>query len=89
MKFSSGKEMYEELMYTDLYSDEQELYVYMYNEDGAICVYDITNHEAEELENTSKEIEECWSACLTGGGKIYDDPLEFCNECYMLKWRGV
>lgn len=89
MRFNSGKEMYDELFYTDLYSDNDELYVFMYNSDGAICIYDISNHEAEELESKSRDAEECWSAYLPGGGRIYDEPLDFCNEHYMLVWREV
>ena len=49
----------------------------------------VTNREADELQCKSDETEESWCAFLSGGGKIYDDPMDFCDEYYKFVWRGV
>lgn len=98
MKFESSKDMYEKVIKHDLYNKELELYVFLYNDYGALCYYNISNEEAEELRQKSKENNgEYWSAFLGLGGYILDDmnyypdlsddlylapSYEFCEEYY-------
>lgn len=89
MTFKSGADFYEAINNSDLYNDERCLYVFLYNEAGAVCVYSIQKEEAEDLENKSKEYDEYWGAFLGIGGEIYDDPMEFCDEEYAGDWRKV
>jgi hypothetical protein len=72
----------------DLYMPLLGMYVFHYNEDGAVCVYyNITMPKALELEQKSREDDgEYWGAYLGVGGYIYDNPLEFCNEYFSEKW---
>ena len=74
--FSSGEEMLSVLQHADLYSPELEMYVFLYNEAGAICHYDIDEEEAQELDAKAKELGEYWSSFLGPGGHIWDDPLD-------------
>lgn len=89
IEFLNASDMYDKITHNDLYSDEDELYVFNYNDDGAICVYHITNKEAKELEQKSLELNEYWGAFLGIGGDIYDNPMDFCNEHYEGRWRCV
>lgn len=89
MKFANAQEMYDMIVHSDIYNDEKELYAFLYNEEGAICVYHITNDEAKKLEQKKKNFDEYWGAFLGIGGTIYDDPMEFCNDQYKGCWRRV
>ena len=74
MKFESTKDMYEKAIRRDLYNKKLELYVFGYNERGALCYYRISKNEAEELRQKSKENDgEYWGAFLGWGGYILDD----------------
>ena len=88
-EFDSPQEMLNTIQSNvDLYCPEEELYVFNYNDDGAICSYRISIFEAKELQRISKvgfvsvmhmnnEIsEEYWSAFLGLRGSIYDDPSD-------------
>lgn len=74
MKFETAMKMYEYIRDNgDLYSPSEEIYVFLYSEDGAICSYDITNEQAKELSALSKEHDgEYWGAFLGFGGSIHD-----------------
>ena len=74
-KFENAEDMYQFLLYDgDLYSKKLEMYVFLYNEDGAIAVYDdIDSFDAARLVVKAKSINECWAAFLGPGGKILDD----------------
>jgi len=98
-KFASGQEMLDALHDVDLYSPSQELYVFLYNEAGAICYYYISLEEAKELQAQAKKMGEYWSALLGTGGHICDDPndednppnpgcsnIDFCEDNYMHDW---
>jgi hypothetical protein len=95
MVFESAKQMLETLDCMDLYNTETENYVFLYNECGSICVYQIEKEMAIELDKKSREADgEQWSAFLGTGGSIYDDPrhelfdahnsnnLDYCEEFY-------
>ena len=99
--FSSGKEMLDAIQAgADLYSPTEELYVFLYNGSGSICVYQgIDLEEAEELEWEARENEEYWGAFLgSQGSGIYDDPsyeyfspdkmsnLDWCEANYDKFW---
>ena len=89
MKFNNGKEFYDAIESGDLYNDERCIYAFIYNDRGAVCVYDISNEEAEDLEKKSEEYDEYWGAFLGIGGLIYDEPMEFCDNEYHGEWRRV
>lgn len=83
LKFKSVKEMLDIIQSgIDLYNIETEQYVFLYNEKGAVAVYNIANDEAEELDRNAKENDEYWGAYLGTGGRIYDEPLEYCKTVY-------
>ena len=82
MKFESAKDMYEEARDCDLYNKELELYVFGYNDFGALCYYHIDEEEAEELRRKSRENDdEYWGAFLGIGGYVLDD-MDFYPEDY-------
>lgn len=89
MKFYSGAEMYNYLINNgDLYNPNLGIYVFLYNDAEALCIYRITPEEAEKLGEESRKTGECWSAFLGTGGQILDIPetggilpsLEFCEK---------
>lgn len=55
----------------DLYNPFLNKYAFTYNNDGAICVYDVTPAEAVELVEQSVENHELWSAFLGTGGRSW------------------
>lgn len=70
----------------DLYSPSLELYLFAYNEDGAICAYTVTEEKAQELNKQ----EEYWGAYLGAGGNIYDNVKgNFENEYKVDDWIDV
>lgn len=70
----------------DLYSPSLELYLFAYNEDGAICAYTVTEEKAQELNKQ----EEYWGAYLGAGGNIYDNVKgSFENEYKVDDWIDV
>ena len=74
MKFESAKDMYEAVRGNDLYNKELELYVFEYNDHGALCYYYIDEEERKELKKKSAESDgEYWGAFLGIGGYILDD----------------
>lgn len=96
--FSSGEDMYEKIRLNDyeLYSENTELYVFPYNNRGAVAYYHIDKKRAIELEKAASETDEYWGALLGPGGCICDAPddepvpdcsaLDFCNEHYQDGW---
>lgn len=74
MKFKTWEEMYRYLENEgDLYNPLLELYVFLYNEAGALCTYNISEEKAMELSVKSKKYNEDWSAFLSVGGNILDN----------------
>lgn len=100
MKFSSGAEMLDYLIDgNDLYSPDLEIYVFCYNDIGAIAYYGIDKEQAVSLEKESRLSGEYWGAFLGPGGYICDDPsdsynppspgnsnIDFCNMYYSANW---
>lgn len=74
MSFEDGATLLEEINDgTDLYSPSSGIYVFSYNDKGAIAVYDVSVDEAEALiEKSNKADGEYWGAFLGVGGYIYD-----------------
>lgn len=68
----------------DLYNPKTNRYVFSYNDDNAIAVYHITHEHAKELQNQIQKsnTDHYWSCYLSNGGKIFDNPQDFCNEHY-------
>lgn len=62
MTFSSGQDMYDALDFGDIYNSEKELYIFLYNDAGAVCVYNVSKYEAKELELMSKKSGEYWGS---------------------------
>ena len=60
---------------TDFYNPELELYCFIYNNEGAICFYHITEDEADKLANESDG--EYWGASLGAGGQVFDEPYPY------------
>lgn len=89
MKFNSAEGMYHYLCNNgDLYNPVKEVYMFQYNEDGAICCYSISEDHAAELAVKSIEDGEYWSAYLGIGGHIYEaeEALEICNDFADENW---
>ena len=99
--FDSAKEMYDYLSAgNDLYNPMTCSYVFLYNEDGALCVYhDINAEKATELAKSVNEDCPSWSSFLGIGGNILDNnnydrinqsdlylerSYDFCKELYEL-----
>lgn len=83
MSFKNAKEMMEKLETMDLYNPQEELYAFLYNDNGAIAVYPISNDEAVKLQLQSKELTgDYWGASLGHGGTVIDDGMEFCEDNY-------
>lgn len=89
MEFKNGAEMYSAIESCDLYNEDKELYVFLYNDAGAVCVYDITKEMAAGLRQKSNEANEYWGAFLGVGGRIYDNPMDFCDDHYGGIWKWV
>lgn len=87
MKFNSAEEILDFIKDgNDLWSPSTNIYVFVYNEDGAICTYNINHEKAIELSQESERDNEYWSAFLGLGGEIYDPPenLEFCKRLHII-----
>lgn len=100
MNFTSGAEMLDYLIGgKDLYSQDLGMYVFCYNELGAIAFYLIDIDQAVNLEKEARLSGEYWGAFLGPGGYICDDPsddfnppspgnsnIDFCNRYYLCDW---
>ena len=73
MTFQSGNDFLLAIKeYGSFYNANLEVYVFHYNEDGAIAVYNITPEYADKL-GCMAIMEKCpWHALLGFGGYIYD-----------------
>lgn len=87
MKFTSEEKLLDCIRTgVDLYSPSLELYMFLYNDAGAVCTYSIAHDHALEL----VQQDEYWEAYLGPGGSIYDDPEgEFENEWDADDWISV
>ena len=57
LKFNSKQAFIEYIQSgKDLYSPSLELYLFLYNEDGAICAYTVTEEKAKELKRIVHEV---------------------------------
>ena len=73
--FADAKEMNDLITGgTDLYCPSEELYAFVYNDEGSICYYGIGQYEAVELQKEAARDEEYWGAYLGVGGHICDTP---------------
>ena len=74
MKLKTWEEMYDCLANgRDLYNVRLKKYVFIYNDDGALCVYNIDANEARKIATAALMDDESWSAYLGAGGAIMDD----------------
>ena len=90
IKFNNANEMYEYIKDgNDLWNPDKSIYVFVYNDNGSICVYDnITSELAKSLDKG----EEYWGAYLGWqGSSIYDgeDVLRWCEYMYDTEWVDV
>lgn len=85
LKFGSSKEMLDELQNgIDFYNPVTEEYVFSYSEENnSICVYHLSNQQADELVKESNN--EYWSTMLGSGGQIFENPETWCEEKYSLE----
>ena len=84
----TSKEQLEGLLQagTDLYNEETGIYVFLYNEKGAIAHYALTIAQAKDLAKTTRETgEEYWASLLGPGGYVVEpeDVSEWCEN----HWR--
>lgn len=91
MRFSNAKEMYEYLNSGhDLYHPESGIYVFSYNDRGALCKYCLSKDQVKKISERSKQNhDKYWGAFLEFGGEILEDDkvsinpsLEFCEKHY-------
>lgn len=101
-KFKSGEDFLDALEWGSYYSPASETYVYVYNDCGSICYYNVSIEKAKELIKESLEFDgEYWGAFLGRGGYIVDDetyeeweegddtPLDWCEYNYEGIWLRV
>lgn len=91
MRFSNAKEMYEYLNSGhDLYHPESGIYVFSYNDRGALCKYCLSKDQVKKISERSKQNhDKYWGAFLEFGGEILEDDkvsikpsIEFCEKHY-------
>lgn len=83
LKFQSGKEMYDYICEgNDIYSESQEVYAFVYNDAGAICVYDLHPEDVVDLVKKSKEYDDYWAAFLGWKGSNILDDYEYNDDEY-------
>ena len=91
--FETGEQMLKAIRSgSDLWSPSINKYVFLYNDRGAICFYNIDQKQAKKLRELAKQNDEYWGAFLGAGGRIYDeysDALEYCNSIYNESWEMV
>ena len=92
MKFESAMNMYHYIKNgNDLYNPKLGIYVFIYNDRGALCYYKIDPSFAKELCKTTDN----WSELLGPGGYILDDEsgteeqsltpsYDFCKQYFAL-----
>ena len=88
--FYTAEQMYEYLSAgCDLYDPVSWNYVFLYNEEGAVCVYNIPLAAAEQLAMDAKEQGEPWSALLSTGGYVYDTYAKASDEICRVLYGGL
>jgi hypothetical protein len=81
MKFNSGLEMYNYICKgNDLYSKSLGIYVFVYNDAGALCTYNLRAEELAEAVEKAKEHNEYWSAFLGWHGSAILDEYEYDDD---------
>ena len=82
IKFDNAEDMlYTITGGTDLYCEDTETYVFLYNNEGSICVYrGIDKDEADKLEELAVADEEYWGAYLGAGGDIIDSDRYYAEQ---------
>ena len=84
IKFESARHMYELIAEgNDLYSKELGIYVFVYNDAGALCYYNLDLQDVADILVKQKAAPqaEYWAAFLGPGGYILDNP-EFDEHRY-------
>ncbi len=92
VSFNDSNEMHDHIISgKDIYNPELGMYVFAYNDDGAICYYHgITPEKASAIAQEADRVKDFWSAILGGHGYIIDptdgkdnDPVRiFCSRYY-------
>lgn len=73
-KFENGQQMYEYLdAGCDLYNKKLGIYVFGYNDAGALCYYYLDDDDVSSILAVLQGSDESWSACLGPGGHILDE----------------
>ena len=75
LTFNNGQEMRDYLKNGDLYNPELEIYVYQYNDAGALCTYHVGCEEAGKLANDCRKDNTYWEEKLGHGGNVLDDRI--------------
>ena len=97
--FDSAKEMLDFINEGhDLYCENDETFVAIYNNYDSIVVYYLDEFQVRKCEKYREETGDCWLGCLGPGGAIYDDlsypyfekdqmsNLDFCEQNYKKLW---
>lgn len=100
--FDSAKEMLDFINEGhDLYCENDETFVAIYNNYDSIVVYYLDEFQVRKCEKYREETGDCWLGCLGPGGAIYDDPsypyfdkdlisnLDFCEQNYKKLWLVI
>lgn len=86
LHFNTPQDMLQHIVNNnDLYNIKTGEYVFLYNDQNAIAVYQLTKEQADNLyNNTHTSNEPYWSSHLGPGGAIYDEPdnLHWCTNSY-------
>lgn len=85
MRFKTGQEMLDYIHTgNDLYCEETGLYLFEYNDRGAVCYYNISNEKARDLQKLSEIYDgEYWGGFLGVGGHIIEpegENYEYFND---------
>ena len=75
MRFKTGQEMLDYIHTgNDLYCEETGLYLFEYNDRGAVCYYNVSNEKARDLQKLSEKYDgEYWGGFLGAGGSIMEN----------------
>lgn len=84
LKFPDKAHFFEYLMQNDLYNTKTNEYAFVYNNDNAICVYNLPPHIAVNIHNDAVHNHTAWSSVLSAGGQIHDFPdnKHWCEDSY-------
>lgn len=79
LTFKTPEDMYEVVINHPLYNIATGTYIFPFNGDGAVGVYELSPEKAEWLYEASGASGWPWEVYLGSEGIVYDNALEFCK----------